>query len=561
MRVGPGSAEAAKPKCAKRGTTSPSIPGGVGRNISSMSHRVRRRARIAAPPVDPPDQQRVVAWLLVALAIPRLIRILYPAVWVEDDLLLQSALAVSRGLRPYLEFDHAQMPALEWLAGLYVRVAGASHVSMEILNGAAIYATSVLLFLVARRAIGSRAAAAASLLYACHSLVFRYHVWAREFFVSALVLAALLVLLGERLSMWTRIAAAGALFCAACAVKLTAGVAVAAVCVYVALVMRAPLRAAALALAVGAGLSAVVALCYWRYGDPFVYQTFLFHFLKGRNADAGPSYIASLLDVLGPLALLGLWHVARPNRWSHALGLAGAVLVSYLLFFGTLSPTTWGHNYLEAWPFVCLLAGAGVAWLVDAWQTSWLRTAAAAAIALACLVWITPLGNEASLRGSVYGFGFVPRREVSELAAALRAATGRDEPVIAPSFIAFEANRLQAIRYPESRGVMQTGEDLRQSAGFAAARERFGSRNFFDLINDTSDVWNREVVRAIAPGGRVNAMIPDSDIQLLPLVDASPAALSDRGFRLALRTAHFTLWLRHAPSSTRHRTENVSGGM
>jgi hypothetical protein len=119
--------------------------------------------------------------------------------------------------------------------------------------------------------------------------------------------------------------------------------------------------------------------------------------------------------------------------------------------------------------------------------------------------------------------------------------------VIAPSFIAFEANRLLAIRYPESRGVMQRADDLRRSAGFAQARERFGTASFFDLINQTSDVWNQAVIRGIAPGGRVNAMIPDSPIQLLPLVNASPAALSGRGFRLALRTEHFSLWLRHGP--------------
>ena len=486
-------------------------------------------------------------WLLVALAIPRIFRILYPAVWVEDDLLLQSAFAVSKGLRPYLDFDHAQLPLLEWCAGLYIRAAGASHLAMEILNGAAIYATSVLVFLAGRRAIGVRGATAASLLYACHSLVFRYHVWAREFFVSALVLGALLVLGRPRTAglTWRVVVGAAALLCAACTIKLTAGVALAAVCLYVALGLRAPLRAAALGLATATGLAAFVAICYSRYGEPFLFQAFFFHFLKGVDVNAGPSYLASLLDVLGPLSLLGLWYVARPERWNHALGLAGAVLVAYLLFFTVFSPTAWGHNYLEAWPFVCLLAGGGVSWLADSWRASWLRTAAGAAVVVACLVWITPFANESESRGAVYGFGFIPRQELSALATALRDGTGRDDQVIAPSFIAFEANRLQAIRYPESRGVMQTADDLRRSDGFTQARQRFGAASFFDLINQTSDVWNQDVIRGIAPGGRVNAMIPDSPVLLLPLVNASPAALSDRGFHLALKTDHFSLWLRN----------------
>jgi hypothetical protein len=134
---------------------------------------------------------------------------------------------------------------------------------------------------------------------------------------------------------------------------------------------------------------------------------------------------------------------------------------------------------------------------------------------------------------------------LAELASALKEATAPNEAVIAPSFIAFEANRLQAIRFPENLGVMQAGDDLRRSVGFWEARQRFGTRSFFDLINDTSSIWTQQVVRGIAPGGPVNAMIPDSPIQLLPLVNASPEALSARGFRVALHTDHFALWLRH----------------
>jgi hypothetical protein len=526
-----------------------------------MPHRARRRAPSSAVVVSHADQFSIAIWIVVALAIPRLVRILYPAVWVEDDLLLESSFAVSKGLRPYLDFAHAQMPLLEWAGGLYIRVAGASHVAMEFLNAVAIYTTSLLVFLVGRRALGSRAATAASLLYACHSLVFRYHVWAREFFVSALVLGAMVVLLGDKRAWPTKILSAAALVCAACAIKLTAGIAAAAICVSLALVMRAPARAAGFAIAMAGGLGAFVAFCYWRYGEPFIFQAFLFHFLKGSDpAGAGPSYILSLLDVLGPLVVLGSWDVARRRDWNPALGLAAAILLSYLLFFAILSPTAWGHNYLEAWPFICLLAGAGITWLVESWHTSWLRVGAGAAVTVACLLWLTPLDNESTLRGSVYGFGFIPRRELSDLAAAIREATDADEEVIAPSFIAFEANRLQAIRYPENYGVMKAGDDLRRAIGFGAARERVGTKSFFDLINETSDIWNNEVIRAIAPGGRVHAMIPDSTIQLLPLVDASPAALSERGFHLALQTQHFTLWVRHGNATANQRTTNVKPG-
>ncbi len=436
------------------------------------------------------------------------------------------------------------MPLLEWAGGLYIRLVGASHIGMEMLNGAAIYTTSLLVFVVGRPAAGGRAATAAAILYACHSLVFRYHVWAREFFVSALVLGAIAVLLSDRIGARAKIAMTSLLLCSACAIKLTAVVAVVSICVFVAVWMRLPRRAIGIALLTSAGFGAFVTFCYWRYGEPFLFQAFLFHFLKGVDTAAGPSYIAGLLDVFGPLSLLGILYVRR-RPWNPALGLSVSLLAVELLFFSVISPTAWGHNFLEVWPFVAILAGAGLTWLIDAWrQRTWPQLAAGAAVGAACLIWLTPFDNEAALRGAIYGFGFVSRAELSQLATALEEATGPNDEVIAPSFIAFEAGRLQAVRYPENLGVMTAGDDLRRSIGFRQAREHFGTKSFFDLINETSDIWNQKVIRAIAPGGPVNAMIPDSPIQLLPLVNATPVALSARGFHVAVHTQHFALWLR-----------------
>lgn len=515
-----------------------------------MSHRASRRRPRTAAFVPPEPPAPLALWLIVALAIPRVLRILYPAVWVEDDLLLESAFAVSKGLRPYLDFAHAQMPLLEWVASAYLRLLGASVVRMEILNALAIYAVSVLVFVVGRRAVDGRAAAAGSLLYAWHSLVFRYHVWAREFFVSALVLGAVLLLLGGRRTSQRALTTAATLLCAACAIKLTAIVSAAALCLFVAVGQRAARRAVFLAAVFACELGVFVGACWWRYGDSFVFQAVLFHLLKGVDrAGAGPAYLRSLLDVLGPLALLGVWHLRRTRRWNHALGVVTILLAAELLFFCVVSPTAWGHNYLEAWPFVAILAGAGVAWCLDAWAESPLRLGAGALVVAASLIWLTPLDNESNLRGSRYGFGFVARRELDELATALASGTTADEPVIAPSFIAFEANRLQAIRYPENYGVMTAAADVWRSAGFRQARAQFGSRSFFELIDETSSIWVRDVERDIAPGGPVNAVIPDSPIQLLPLVNASPAALGDRGFHPALQSEHFVLWLRHGEAS------------
>src|ERR1700719_3633895 len=84
------------------------------------------------------------AALLIVLAIPRLVRLFYPEIWVEDDFYLEAAWLVSTGMRPYLDFVHPHFPLLEYFTAGYLRLFGASHSSIEILNEAAIYATSVL---------------------------------------------------------------------------------------------------------------------------------------------------------------------------------------------------------------------------------------------------------------------------------------------------------------------------------------------------------------------------------------------------------------------------------
>ena len=489
---------------------------------------------------------RVAAWILVALAIPRLVRLLYPYVWVEDDIYLESTYAMSAGLRPYLDFTHPQMPLLELFGSWYVAVAGASHLSMELLNGAAIYATSLLTLVLGRRAVGPRVGIAAALLLSCSSLVFRYHVWAREFFVSAAVLSAALLLIDAGGARLRRVLAAAALLAAACAIKLTAAVSVAAIVVFLVAIPRRPRTAAIVASATAAGVVTVAALSYWRYGFAFVFQAVLFHFMKGTDtAGAGPAYAGQVLDLLGPLSVLGLIQIIRRSRPpSEPLWFVLIALASLAIFYTLISPTAWGHNYLELLPFLAIVAGTGAVWLVQAARTTRLAFAAGLAVVAVFLIWVTPLVNESFERGSVYGFGFVPRSELRALADALRAATRRDDEVIAPAYIAFEANRLQHVRFPENYGVMRAAEEEYRTAGFAAARARFGRRDFFDLINQTSGYWNNQVIEGLAVGGKVNAFIPDETIQLLPLVNATPDALVQRGFQPALQTPHYVLWTR-----------------
>ena len=499
---------------------------------------------------------RIGAWLIVALLIPRIVRMLYPEVWVEDDFYLESARLVSVGMRPYLDFVHPHMPLLEWIAGCYLKLFGASHLSIEFLNEAAIFAASILTYSLARKAAGRRAAVAGSILYAYSSLVFRYHVYERESFIAPLVILGAIVALDNTTAVIGQAAILAAIFAAACAIKLTAVIPFTVMLAFIAVARRriagAIVSGAIFALALGA----FSALLYRLYGGEFIFQTFVFHFLKGRDtARIVATYPRLILDVLAPLFVLGCWRLIAQRIFSRAVMLVVALAAAEYAFYGVLSPTAWGHNYLEAIPFIAIVAGIGATALVraigdliagEAHPRPWKPLAGGVALVAIFLAWITPIVNENWLHGAVYGFGFMPRAEISELAGALRAASKPGEDVIAPSFVCFEAGRRELIRYPETYGVYREAKAEYDRDGFFAARRRLGAADFYELISDTRHFWTEQMRDAIA-GGKVRAVINDSQVQLLPLVLIPDDFLSSNGLRPILTTEHFTLWSRASP--------------
>ena len=278
----------------------------------------------------------------------------------------------------------------------------------------------------------------------------------------------------------------------------------------------------------------------------------MFHFLKGRDLSSGVAlYPRLLLDVLVPLFVLGCWQVFANRIFDRGVILVIAIVAAEYAFYGVISPTAWGHNYLEPLPFIAIVAGIGATAFISAIRTAPRQMrliAGGAALILICLIWIAPIINENWLHGAIYGFGFVPRAEISQVAAALRAASKPDDDVIAPSFLCFEANRRELIRYPETYGVYREAKAEYQRDGFFAARRRMGPADFFQLISDTRHFWTDEMRAAIA-NGKVSAVINDSPIQLFPLVLVPEDFLSSNGFHPTLTTDHFTLWTRTAPTN------------
>ena len=157
----------------------------------------------------------------------------------------------------------------------------------------------------------------------------------------------------------------------------------------------------------------------------------MFHFLKGRDtAGSIATYPRMILDVLVPLFVLGCWRIFADRIFNRGVILVLAIVAAEYAFYGVLSPTAWGHNYLEPIPFIAIVAGLGAMRSYrsgSGMPQQWQFLAGGAALILISLIWIAPLVNENWLHGAVYGFGFVPRAEISQLADALarRQQTGR----------------------------------------------------------------------------------------------------------------------------------------
>src|SRR5258708_29330372 len=222
---------------------------------------------------DSSDAPRIRAWLIVVLLIPRIARMLYPEIWVEDDFYLESAWLVSVGMRPYLDFVQPHMPLLEWIAAGYLKLFGASYLSIEILNEAAIFATSILTYSLARRVACRPAAIAASILFAYSSLVFRYHAYERESFVAPLILLGAIVTLDDTMPAIRQAAILAAIFFVACAIKLTAVIPFPVMLIFIAVAYR-RVASAAVSVAIFAfALAAFSAMLYRLYGNEFMIQT------------------------------------------------------------------------------------------------------------------------------------------------------------------------------------------------------------------------------------------------------------------------------------------------
>ena len=508
------------------------------------------------------SRARTIAALLLLLAVPRLARIAYPQVWIEDESYLNGAFLLARGFLPYRDFPLPHLPLLEMLLASIFQIAPIAIGTAEIFTQTAAFGASVLVFFAGRRLGDTLTGASAALVFATSGLLFRYHLFEREVFVVVPVLAAFLIALPrehERDST-RRAVVVGVLMFAALAVKLTAIAALVALALQLHLAGRRRFALATVVTTMGLLALAMIVLAA-RFRTDFIVQVFVFRAVHAAFPSLGVKVdeLRYSMDVSFAFGVAGaaLILLRRDFRaWAGPLlQLASGAIV--LVF---LNPTYWAHTGIELLPWLSLAAG----YLVSAFLRSMAPrrgrrssarppsralTFACAGAAVLLLLFVSPIRNlnwEAG-DGSVDGFGYRDRRELETLGEFVRAHASSDELVATPPIIAFIANRREVVPYAEIGGEIQELTAIVARDGYAAAlsNESLRRRSFWESVEASRDRTTPLLEEALS-AQRVAVLVNDSADDLMPiLITNVPAeSLQRDGYQLATVTPHYEAWIK-----------------
>jgi len=265
---------------------------------------------------------------MIVLFVPRLIRIMSPAVQIEDPNYIYGAFLLTLGQQPFLDFAQPNPPLLESIISVFYLIFGVSHRVPEILTGLAYFFTSLFIFRLGTRFFSKTAGTIAAVLFSYHFLVFRYHLFEREVFAT-LLFAAGFDLLTQTSSNIRNQILSGVLIGLGYACKQTALIPFLAV-IFILFVFHRKFKDA---IYCGVGFAGTILLMTglytFLYGDAYLRQTFWFHFIKGAVA---PFYVkavwtVSALGFLTPIALASLLIFRKDLK-----------APEWLLYFSGLSP-------------------------------------------------------------------------------------------------------------------------------------------------------------------------------------------------------------------------------
>lgn len=504
--------------------------------------------------------------LLLALAAPRVLRLAYPQIWIEDDWYINGAWMMSRGFLPYRDFPLPHLPALELAVAALFSVVPATLRAAEIVTQCAAYAGSWLVFLIGRRLGDGFSGAAAAVIFATSALLFRYHLFEREVFVVVPVMAAVLLVSApaSRLPSSARTTlvamSTGALLALALAIKLSALAAL--VGVGLQLLFQRRRRCAALVVGTALGLAGLAAIVLFvAFRADFIVQVILFRAVHATFPSLLVKFDEMRLttDIAFALGMAGAIFIVW-SRQAHRFAAPLFQLGCAFFFLLLLNPTYWAHTGIELLPWLslcggCLIAAVGRALVPRSWLGHASHALATRTKAIVCsgvcaslLLLVSPIPNlnwQAG-DGSPYGLGYRDRSEIERVAAYVREHTKSDEVVATPPIIAFATNRREIIPYPEIAGTIEDlTASVRQRGYIATWADAARYASFWDSVEASRVRVAAHVAASVAQ--HVPAVVindPPNDVMPVQFVNLSPEMLRANGYRFESVTTHYEIWLR-----------------
>jgi hypothetical protein len=357
-------------------------------------------------------------------------------------------------------------------------------------------AMALLLCDATRRLLDPAAAWFAAAVFSGASLLARYHIYEREVYTAALAVLVVWLLI-TRKERWWLYPLVGVLSAAACAIKFSGAFLPAAVVIFLLAgkKWRPALIVALCSLAVGGG---IWAFYFLKYGKPAFYQLILFHFVKGVNVSLFTRIRETFvldLNYLLPLGAAGVILMAAegPRRVFFLLFI---LFAEFVIFFLLFSSTLWAHNMIDLLP--SLSVGAGYAfWRVRGMFANRRGTIGRVALIAVLGAFFAILGSF-DLKNNYQGWGYMPRRQVADVARLIRAHTPENMPIYASQYMANEARRLRIVDYEELLGPYRWMLETLDREGLRGLRKSRGFGTWLETVAKTIYYWRPEVDQAIA---------------------------------------------------------------
>ena len=494
-------------------------------------------------------QRSWIAWAVaIALAtLPRVLRVVYPEVWIEDAKYLYHAYALSIGQQPYIDGIYAHPPTFEGVLAILYRLTGGGYRIAEYFSASIVALGTLLLYDLCRRITGRWVALAACAVFSFSPLLFRYHVYEREVFTVFLATAA----------FWAQTAwpnATKSAFFTGVIAGLAVTIKLSALFylppLLLVYLMRRSLRQAAICL----GAFVIVGCGTWififsYFGWTAYFQNILFHFVKGGTPglySIFTTYVIPALSVILVSGTGGLLLGALLDRHD-VLSAAALLLAEFVFFFTIISESVVPHNMIDLLLPLALGTGYGLGALRAVIKVKEGRWARVVIVVGSGLLFI-PFGALKTEYISS-GWGYIPRAELRSAAAFLIQHVPPDVPISAPQYLAAEARRIKIIDDRELAGPYMWMIQTLKDKGFEGLKQHKVFGSWGRLVVKTIPLWQFRVDEAISER-KAGAVVWDS---LFPewrpyyLIDIEKEKccrfFSSAGYSIRYQSGPFVIWL------------------